>query len=122
MALLGVTRDFLAKSDAENLLLDDKFCRWLFTILDISNITAGYFQPEVAGLAFGEGRRALGLDILNDLAAKSGQSKEEVLNRILSVEIKTQKEVQNARKYRNKSEHERTAELSDELGNEDVAD
>lgn len=98
MGTLGVNRDFLAKNDAENLLLDDKFCRWLFTILDIAHITTGYFQPEVAGLAFGEGRRALGLDILNDLAAKTGQSKEEVLNRILSIEIKTQKEVQNAKR------------------------
>jgi hypothetical protein len=111
MATLGVNRDTMAKMDAQNLLLDDKFCRWLFTILNSANITDGYFQPEVAGLAFGEGRRALGLDILNDLAAKAGQSKEEVLNRILSVEIKTQKEVQHAKSRNNAA---RIDELEDE--------
>jgi hypothetical protein len=115
MATLGVTRDYLAKNDAENLLLDDKFCRWLFTILTVAGISEGYFHPEVAVLASGEGRRGLGLDILNDLAAKSGQSKEEVLNRILSVEIKTQKEVQNARRSRNEHDRNRRAELDGDV-------
>ena len=98
MATLGVTRDALHKFDSEELILNPRFLRWLFTMLDTAGIWKGYFHPEVAVLACGEGRRGMGLDILSDLAAKCGKSKEEVLALILSEEIKTQKEVQHARR------------------------
>jgi hypothetical protein len=113
MATLGVTRDVLHKFDSEELYLNPRFLRWLFTILDTAGIWTGYFHPEVAVLAAGEGRRGLGLDILTDLAAKTGKTKEEVLLSILAEEIKTQKEVSHAPRTRDQHTARRASELGE---------
>jgi hypothetical protein len=111
---LGVTRSQMHKYDCEKLMLEPVFRRWLFTELQSCGIFTGYFQPEVAFLAYGEGRRSVGLDILSDLAGQTGQTKEEVLSTIIAEESKTLKEVlPNGNRNSNRSDRNRADELTD---------
>ena len=119
MPTLGVTRDVLHKFDSEELCLNPRFLRWLFTMLDTAGIWQGYFHPDVAVLATGEGRRGLGLDILTDLAGQTGKTKEEVLLSILAEEIKTQKEVSHERRTRDQHTARRASELNPDASGSD---
>lgn len=87
-----VTREMQQESDTLALMQDERFHRFLFTILSECGMFSGSFHSEDGVLHFGEGRRSLGLDILSTVAEVVG-GKERALALILQAEMKTQEEV-----------------------------
>lgn len=72
--------------DFESLMLNEAFLRTLFTILDTAGMFGTNYRPDGRDLAFYEGRRSLGLDILASARAFGGP---DALIRILEAEKKT---------------------------------
>lgn len=107
-----LTRQQLAAADLENLMLDERFRRFLFTVLDTSGMFTGNYQPDGRNHAFAEGRRSLGLDILRTAEHYAGPH---ALLRILEAEEKTQKEAPNGSRTDYNDERNRELGGGDDL-------
>lgn len=59
-----IPRGQLARRDLEELMLDQRFLRFLSTVLETAGIHTGAYGSDGRHLAFAEGRRSLGFDIL----------------------------------------------------------
>jgi hypothetical protein len=57
-------RGQLARRDLEELMLDERFLRFLSTVLETAGIHTGAYGSDGRHLVFAEGRRSLGFDIL----------------------------------------------------------
>ena len=87
------SRATLAAMDFENLMLDPKFKRFLFTVLDNAGMFSGNFHPDGRIHAAREGRRGLGLDILRTAERYVGPN---ALALIIEAEILALQETTNA--------------------------
>jgi hypothetical protein len=81
----------LHKSDLEALAADQKFLRFLFTVFSSAPMFSGTYGTEGRHLAYAEGRRSLGFDILRSVELVAGP---ETLLRIIEAGTKAQKEYQ----------------------------
>lgn len=81
----------LNKSDLEALAADPKFLRFMFTVLSSAPMFSGTYGTEGRHLAYAEGRRSLGFDMLRSIELVGGP---ETLLRIIEAGTKAQKEYQ----------------------------
>jgi hypothetical protein len=100
------TRQQLAALDFENLMLEPRFKRFLFTVLETAGMSASDFHADSRIHAFRAGRRSLGLDILRTAEAYLGLN---AMALILEAEILAQQETSNA--ARSDYHEQRIAEL-----------
>ncbi len=70
----AVTLPDMVAMDVENLLELPGFRRFVFTVLESCGMYSGSFHSEAAFLAYAEGRRSLGLDILRTLTTVSADA------------------------------------------------
>ena len=89
MAKTVITRAQQAALDFEGLMLDQRFLRTLYTILETAGMFTGNFHSDGRIHAMSEGRRSLGADILRTAERYAGP---EALMRILAEEMKTLQE------------------------------
>jgi hypothetical protein len=104
-----LTRELIAQSDFIKLWGQPEFHRFMFTLLDASGMFTANFHSEDRIHAWREGRRSLGLDLLQTAESYSQQDRNAVLALILAAETDTQKEAPNGR--RTSYPDERRAEL-----------
>ena len=81
----------LHKSDLEALSADPKFLRFLFTVFSSAPMFTGTYGTEGRHLAYAEGRKSLGFDMLRSVELVAGP---ETLLRIIEAGTKAQKEYQ----------------------------
>lgn len=81
----------LYKADLTALAADPKFNRFLFTILSSAPMFSGTYGTDGRHLAYAEGRRSLGFDILRSVELVAGP---DALLRIIEAGTKAQKEYQ----------------------------
>jgi hypothetical protein len=97
-----------AKLDIEHLWQQPQFKRFLFTILDHGHIFSGAYGTDGRHLAFAEGRRSLGFDILRTVERHGSTG---ALAQILAEEAATQMEAPGGRR-----KYDRLSELDDGSG------
>ena len=90
-----VSLDDMVALDIENLMLIPAFRRFCFTIFRDCGMYTGSFHSEAAFLAYAEGRRSLGLDILGRLAHASPDAHIAILT-----EVQPLQEASNGRRKR----------------------
>jgi hypothetical protein len=89
-----ITRAQLELLDAEALLLDERFLRFLSTIRIKAGIETTAYGPAEHHLHFKEGRRSLWCDILRTVE----QCSDDALLRILTAEMNASKETSDGRR------------------------
>ena len=94
MAEPKISRAQLELLDAEALLLDERFLRFLSTIRIKAGIETTAYGPAEHHLHFKEGRRSLWCDILRTVE----QCSDDALLRILTAEMKASKETNDGRR------------------------
>lgn len=81
----------LNRSDLEALAADPKFLRFMFTVLSSAPMFSGTYGTDGRHLAYAEGRRSLGFDMLRSVEIVAGP---DTLLRIVEAGTKAQKDYQ----------------------------